>query len=194
MSEQRAKDQQSSIDRLPEDIREQLQALLRDPRVTQLEATARINAILDETDHPERLSKSSVNRYKLRMDKIGTRLKESREMAQMWIAKLGAAPQGQVGLLVNEILRTLSFDMALVLQEGKLDGDNAPAVVDMLKGLALTMMRLEKASSENVKREEEIRRQALAEAAEKAGDAAKQAGVSEATIRIIRRDVLRMAN
>ena len=194
MSEQRAKDQQSSIDRLPEDIREKLQALLRDPRVTQLEATARINAILDETDHPERLSKSSVNRYKLRMDKIGTRLKESREMAQMWIAKLGAAPQGQVGLLVNEILRTLSFDMALVLQEGKLDGDNAPAVVDMLKGLALTMMRLEKASSENVKREEEIRRLALAEAAEKAGDAAKQAGVSEATIRIIRRDVLRMAN
>jgi hypothetical protein len=159
MSEQRTKDQQSSIDRLPEDIREQLQSLLRDPRVTQLEATARINAILDETDHPERLSKSSVNRYKLRMDKIGTRLKESREMAQMWIAKLGAAPQGQVGHLVNEILRTLSFDMALVLQEGQLDGDNAPAVVDMLKGLALTMQRLEKASSENVKREEQIRTQ-----------------------------------
>lgn len=194
-------EQQSSIDRLPEDILERLQELLRDPRVTQCETTRRINAILAAQsesgqlpeDAPERLSKSAINRYKLRMDKVGNRMKESREMAQMWIAKLGAAPQGKVGLLVNEILRTLSFDMALVLQEGKIDADSAPAVVDMLKGLALTMQRLEKASSENVKREEEIRKKALAEAADIAGTTAKLAGISDETIKVIRRDVLRMA-
>lgn len=186
--------QQSSIDRLPDDIREKLQALLRDSRVTQLEATARINAILDEVDHPEKLSKSSVNRYAQKMEKVGARLRQSREVAQMWIAKLGAAPQGQTGHLVNEILRTLSFDVSLILQEGKLNAKTAPAVVDMLKGLALTMQRLEKAASENVKREAEIRRQAIEDAADAVGEAAKQSGVSDETIKIIRRDVLRMAN
>lgn len=40
------KNQQSSIDRLPPDIREKLFDLLNDPRVTQLAATAEINAWL----------------------------------------------------------------------------------------------------------------------------------------------------
>ena len=193
MAEQHSKDQQSSIDRLPEDIREQLQELLRDPRVTQLAATARINEILAEEkaagrlpdDAPERLFKSSVNRYKLRMDKVGARLKESRQAAEMWIAKLGAAPQGQVGHLVNEILRTLSFDMALVLQEGKLDEDNAPAVVDMLKGLALTMQRLERASSENVKREELLQKaQKTMQNIEK-----KSKNIDPDTLRVIKEEI-----
>lgn len=43
--------QASSIDRLPEDIKAQLQQLLQDPRVTQLEVTAKINALLEENGH-----------------------------------------------------------------------------------------------------------------------------------------------
>lgn len=144
--------QQSSIDRLPEDVREQLQALLRDPRVTQLDATARINAILDEVDHDERLSKSAVNRYAVRMDKIGARLRQSREVAKMWIGKLGAAPQGEVGKLLNEMVRTLAFEATLKMTEG-----DAPVEPRMLKDLAVAIDRLERAASENVKREEKIR-------------------------------------
>ena len=55
----RPKRQQSSIDRLPGDILEKFQELLRDPRVTGLEATARINRILKAEGHPERISKSA---------------------------------------------------------------------------------------------------------------------------------------
>ncbi len=147
----------STIDRLPEDILEKLQQLLRDPRVTQCKATDQINAILEQEGHAERVSKSGVNRYWLKMEKAGAKLRQSREIAHMWINRVGAAPQGQVGHLVNEILRTLSFDMALMLQEGEINEDTAPATVKMLKGLSLTMQRLEKAASDNVKREKEIR-------------------------------------
>jgi hypothetical protein len=185
--------QPSSIDLLPGDIREKLQGLLRDPRCTQLEATRKINEILVAEGHSERVTKSSVNRYALKMEEAGAKLRQSREIAEMWIGRLGAAPQGQVGNLVNEILRTLSFDVTLFLQKGEVDMESAPAVVDMLKGLALTMQRLEQAANLNVKREAEIRKQALEEAAEKAGDVAKQAGVSAETIQRIRRDVLMMA-
>ena len=148
------KDQQSSIDRLPEDIREQLNELLRDPRVTQLDAVRRINAILSETDHPEQLSKSAVNRYKLKMDKVGEKIRQSREVAKMWIGRLGAEPQGEVGKLLNEMVRNLAFDATVAMADGE-----APVEPKMLKDMAIAIERLERAASENVRREEEVRRQ-----------------------------------
>ncbi len=184
---------QSSIDRLPDDIREKLQELLRDPRVTQLEATARINAVLEAEGVDTRVSKSAVNRYDMEMRKVGEKLRQSREIAEMWIGKLGAAPQGKLGNLINETLRTMAFDIALKLQEGELVAENIPAVIDQLKGLALAVQRLEAGATLNVKREAEIRRQALEEAAKTIDETAAQAGVSSETILKIRRDVLRMA-
>ena len=179
------RDHQSSIDRLPEDIREQLQALLRDPRVTQLDATRRINAILDGTDHPERLSKSAVNRYKVQMDKVGEKIRQSREVAKMWIGRLGAEPQGEVGKLLNEMVRNLAFDATVAMAEGE-----APVEPKMLKDMAIAIERLERAASENVKREEQVRRKALEEAADRAGDVAKRQGAGAATIDALRAAIM----
>lgn len=167
----------SRVEQLPGDILEKLQELLRDPRVSQLEATVKINAILDDRGE-DQVSKSGVNRYAVRMDQVGAKLRQSREMAEMWIGKLGAQPQGKVGNLVNEILRTLSFDLAIAAQEGELDLNKLPEVAQMLKDLALAQMRLEKASSENVKREEEIRKKVLEEAANEAGKMARSKGIT----------------
>lgn len=165
----------STIERLPPDILEQLHTLLRDPRITQLDATARINAILEDDGIEERVSKSAVNRYAVKMGEVGERLRESRQVAEMWIAKLGAAPQGQVGHLVNEILRTLAFDLSLKLQNGELNEESMPGTIKMLKEMSLSVMRLERASSENVKREQEIRDQARRQLEEKV-DAQTQGG------------------
>lgn len=175
----------SSIDTLPPDILERLQALLRDPRVTQLEATRRINMILAE-QQADPISASAVNRYSRRMEKAGARLRQSREIADMWIAKLGAGPQGKLGQLVNEILRTFSFDLALILQDGQIDMENAPEAAKMLKNMAIAMERLERAASENLKRVEEIRRQALEEAAETVTETARAQGLDENGVRMWR--------
>jgi len=177
----------SSVEALPSDILEKLQALLRDPRVTQMEATRRINAILEEQNHPDRLSKSAVNRYAVKMDKVGEKLKQSREIAEMWIARLGNQPQGKTGQLINELIRTMTFDVAMQAAEGEF------ASPDLLKDLALTMQRLEKAASLNEEREKKIREEARAEAAQAAESTARKAGVSEDTIKAIRRDVLGMS-
>jgi hypothetical protein len=177
----------STIELLPDDILEKLQELLRDRRIAQSEVAARINAILEEQGHALRLSKSGVNRYNVKMEKAGKKMRESRQMADMWIANFGAEPQGKLGHLINEMLRTLAFDMTLHLQEGEISADNAPATVKMLKSMALAMQRLEKASTDNVKREAEIRRQALEEAAERIEKKVK--GVSPETLRIIKEEV-----
>lgn len=150
----------SSISQLPADVLEQLQELLRDPRVSQLEATAQINKILQQDGHADRVSKSAVNRYSLRMEEVGQRMRHSREMAQMWIGKLGSQPQGQVGKLLNEFIRTLAFETSLKMAEGE-----DPVPPKMLNQLALAVQRLEAAAGMNEKREAELKRRAREEAA-----------------------------
>ncbi|MHB8808955.1 MAG: DUF3486 family protein [Desulfobulbaceae bacterium] len=152
--------QPSSVGRLPEDILDKFQALLRDPRVTQLEATARINEILAAEGHPERLSKSAVNRYAIKMEEVGAKIKQSREMADMWIGKFGAAPQGQVGLLITETLRTLAYELTMKLQDAAIeDPETMAATISQLKALSLAVQRLEASTTLNVKRESEIKKQ-----------------------------------
>lgn len=180
----------STIARLPEDILERLHELLRDPRVTQLDATARINEILAQEGHQDRVTKSAVNRYDLRMREAGEKLRQSREVAKMWIGKLGAAPQGQTGLLVNEILRTLAFDLSLKLQDAELNEESIPGVVSQLKSLALAVQRLEASSTMNVKREDDIRRQERERAAEQVSKIAKSGGMSAATVQQIKSEIL----
>ena len=152
----------SRVARLPAEVREELHAWLRDPGITQTEATERANELLAALDLPP-LSRHSVGRYDLRMRQAGKKLRESREVAEAWIGKLGAAPQGQIGHLVNEILRTLAFDLSLTLQDEAVNAENRPAVIDQLRNLSLAVVRLERAASENVKREAEIRRRAAEE-------------------------------
>lgn len=200
----RKRRQPSTVDLLPAGVRKQLQAMLDNPRITQLQAVDQVNAILAELRAagdpevldpacPERVSKSAVNRYDLQMRDVGERLRQSREVADRWINKLGAAPQGKVGNLINEILRTLSFDVTLFMQSGSLDEESAPAVVGMLKDLALTSMRLEKAANLNVERETEIRKQAAEAAANVADKTLAGQGMSRDTIDAIKREILGIA-
>ena len=158
----------SSIDRLPEPVRESLHAWLRDPGITQTQATARLNLLLTELGVEQRVSRHAVNRYDLRMRAVGEKLRHSRQVAEAWMGKLGAEPQGKLGHLINEILRTLALDITLKLQEGELDPESLAEMISHLKQLSLATIRLERAASENVKREVHIKRQAGLELAEKA--------------------------
>lgn len=151
----------SGIDLLGDEFRAALQALLRDPRVSQLDATLRVNTLLEEAGREERVSKSAVNRYAVRMEEVGAKLRQSREVAEMWIGKLGSAPAGQVGHLLNEVVRNLAFDTAIQLAEGE-----EPVEPKLIKELAIAIEKLERASSEGEKRAEQVlqREQARAKA------------------------------
>ncbi|UTW12945.1 DUF3486 family protein [Marinobacterium rhizophilum] len=178
----------SSIDQLPDDIRDALHELLRDPAVTQLETAQRVNQLLSEEGHPIRVSKSAVNRYSQRMDQIGEKMRQSRQIADMWIGKLGNQPQGKVGAMLNEFTRTMAFETALTMSEG-----DDPIPPKLLKELALAIKHLEEASSVNEKREREIRRLATEEAAETAGALAKAAGLTAAGVADIKKQILGIA-
>lgn len=162
----------STVEQMPAEILEHLQALLRDPRVNQLEATAKINDVLESLGH-ETVSKSAVNRYAQKMERVGQKLRESREVAKMYIDRFGEDQSGEVGKLVNEMIRTMVFDITLKMQGETIDPDMAPELAKMIKNLALSMQQLENAASINSKREREIKRQAAEDLAKQAEKQAK---------------------
>ena len=175
----------STVDKLPPKFREALNALLRDPAVSQLEATHEINRQLAEWDEDIRISASAVNRYSIKMEKIGSKLRQSREIADMWIAKLGSQPQGQVGQLLNEVVRNLAFDTAIAMSE-----DGEPVEPKLIRELAVAIEKLERAASENEKRDAEIRRKAREEAAEELTEELKNDGISAEVEASIKRVLL----
>lgn len=174
----------SSIEVLPEDILEKLQELLRDKRVTQLQVVARINALLDDNGHEEKITKSALNRYAVKMEKVGAKLRQAREVADVYISSLGNAPQGKTGQLINELIRTMTFDVAMEAAEGE---SASPA---LLKDLALTCMRLEKAASLNEEREKQIREEVAAETADRVAKITSKRGMTKETADAIRREIL----
>lgn len=100
------------------------------------------------------------------MAEVGEKLRQSREVAQMYIAHVGAAPQGQTGLLINEMLRSMAFELSLKLQDVDLENpESMSATIDQVKALALAVQRLEQSATINVKRDAEIRKQAMVDAA-----------------------------
>jgi len=155
----------SSITRLDPELKRTLDELLRDGRLTQRQITEHLNALLAERGAETRVSKSAVNRYAMRMESLGAKLRQQREIAEMWIGKLGAQPAGQVGHLLNEFVRGLAFDTAMSLSEG-----DEPVEPKLLKELSIAVERLERAASEGVRREAEIRKQLAAEAREQLDD------------------------
>lgn len=156
----------TSIDRLPAEVREALHGWLRDPAISQVETTRRVNDLLAAAgDESQRVSKSAVNRYAVRMKEVGKTLLESREVADVWIGKLGSEPGGRVGHLVIELVRTIAFDVSLVLQKETLDPESVPRVLSALRSLSLTVQRLERSSEISERRARQIRREAAEELA-----------------------------
>ena len=158
-----------SIDRLPAEAREALDGWLRDPAVTQTDATRRVNELLENLGQGERrLSLQAVNRYDMRMRAIDERKRQSRIITEIWADKFGSEPSGQVGQLIIEMLRTLTFDLALRPQNGELDHASLPAVIDAADRVTLMAEQLESSSEISSRLERQAKREAEEERKAKA--------------------------
>jgi len=179
----------SSIDLLDEDIRVGINAALRERKLTQREIRDHFNELLYERGATP-ISRSALNRYSKQIEQQGSMLREAREAADALVGGLGESGSTDLGRAVTELVKTMIFDAVI-------KGQEEPLSVDTLNKLALITQRIERASKISLDRElkiqEETRRKALEDAAKAASSAAAEAGVSEETIKAIRRDVLRMA-
>lgn len=177
----------SKVDLLPDNIREQLHQMLREKRHTQEEIREAINALIDEHNLPEemQLSRTGLNRYAIRMEKVGAKIRASREMAEVWAAKLGSAPTSDVGKLLMEFVKTLAFETSMSMAE-----DDKPVAPKALGQLALVAQRLEAAAMTSHKREKAIRDAFAQEMAEKTEELVRTGGLSGGAADTIKREIL----
>ena len=177
----------SKVDLLPDSIREQLHQMLREKRHTQEEIREAINTLIDEHNLPEemQLSRTGLNRYASRMEKVGAKIRASREMAEVWAAKLGSAPTSDVGKLLMEFVKTLAFETSMSMAE-----DDKPVAPKALGQLALVAQRLEAAAMTSHKREKAIRDAFAQEMAEKTEELVRTGGLAGGAADTIKRDIL----
>ncbi|MDU1433180.1 MAG: DUF3486 family protein [Citrobacter freundii] len=190
-SEQRpTRGRPSKIDLLPDVVRDHLHQLLRDKRHTQEEIREAINDLIAEHNLPEdmKLSRTGLNRYASRMEEFGSKIRASREMAEIWAGKLGSAPTSDVGKLLMEFVKTLAFETSMSMAES-----DKPVEPKALGQLALVAQRLEAAAMASHKREKEIQQAFAEKVAAEAETITKKAGLSAETAADIKRQILGIA-
>ncbi|HBC3418523.1 TPA: DUF3486 family protein [Vibrio parahaemolyticus] len=184
----------SKIELLPEDIRAQLNVLIRSGDMTQKDIRDAVNQMIEEAGLPDdaKLSRTGFNRYAKRMEDMGQRLRQSREVAEVWITKLGEAPTSDVGKLLQEFVRTMAFETSMRLME---DADEKKEVIPpkALNQLALVVQRIEQAAMTSHKVEKEIRKAFAEEAADKTEQVAKKAGLTSETVKMLKAELLGIA-
>ncbi len=142
----------SRIQQLPPKIKKALDGLLVSG-VSQAEILRRLNPEL-KAAAKKPLSAAGLNRYSSKMEKMGRRIRESREIAEVWTEKLGEEPKGDVGQMIIEMLRTMAYELTMEASKPGATHDIA-----IIKDVALAVQRMEKAAEVNNKRELELRRE-----------------------------------
>ncbi|HIF6018620.1 TPA: DUF3486 family protein [Vibrio parahaemolyticus] len=190
----RSANRKSKVNLLPEEIRQALNTLIRSGDMTQESIRSEINKMIDEAGLPEdaKLSRTGFNRYAKRMEDMGARLRQSREVAEVWTAKLGEAPVSDVGKLLQEFVRTMAFETSMKLMESA-EADGEVIAPKALNQLALVVQRIEQAAMTSHKVEKEIRAAFAAEAAEQAEQIVKRAGITASTAEDIKKKILGIA-
>ncbi|MDO6488243.1 DUF3486 family protein [Colwellia sp. 6_MG-2023] len=188
MKDRKKRGKPSKIDLLPSAIKSKLDELLRNNKLQQKDILHAVNTLIDEAGLSEelKLSASGVNRYSTQMETIGHDIRQARQMAEIWVAKLGTEPTGDVSKLLMEMLRTQSFRLLVKANE------NPDDVLDpkTIGELALGIQRIEKASILNLEREKEIKKAFADAAADQIDEAAIQLGLTTDGAELIKQKIL----
>ncbi|EGR0523041.1 DUF3486 family protein [Vibrio cholerae] len=190
-----ASNRKSKVELLPEDIRTTLNVFIRSGNMTQKDILEAVNQMIDDAGLGDdaKLSRTGFNRYAKRMEEMGQRLRQSREVAEVWVSKLGDAPTSDVGKLLQEFVRTMAFDTSMKMMEASEGEDGEVISPKALGQLALVVQRIETAAMSSMKREKEIRAAYAAEAAEKTEAVAKKAGLTAETVKMLKAELLGIA-
>lgn len=92
--------------------------------VTIAQILALLNELAPSVDPQADLpSESAVGRYKQKAEAQMAQFRQAQEVAKVWVEKFGAEPQGDVGRLVTQMLRTVAFQTVSNMGGGEADAD-----------------------------------------------------------------------
>lgn len=174
----------SKVRRLPPELREQLHSML-DAGVPLEEITAHLKAFGAD------ISRSGLGRYKQQVDKVAARMRESRQMAEVLMDRMGAdAATGKGGAALIQMLTTLTTDYMV----RRIDDPDAEMDVEVLRALARTVKDRAQAARATQDYDSRLREQIRLETVQVVESSAREAGLSAATINAIKSRILGVSN
>lgn len=170
---------QSTVRRLPPEVRDRIGALLDQGRT--------LDEILTHlADLDVHVSRSALGRYKQQIDKVSERIRRSREVAEALVRNLGDEPESKTTRLNIELLHGCLTDMLMQVPapgEEVADGDDAGPDVSLNPMGAMLMAKaldhLAKAKKSDADLIDKLREQARKEAAEVVDKVAQAQGLSD---------------
>ncbi len=188
MKKPHTKTRLSKIDQLPDELKTQLNILLRERKMSQEQIRTLINEEIDKqgiADEPEYIKRNALSRYAQSFRKGMEKYEQAQQMTKQWVQQFGEIPETDIARALIEMGKSQVFDIQMqALEEGKtLDPKT-------LGHLALSIKRLQEAQTGSVKLEQQIRKQAIEEAANEAETKAKQQGMTAEGAKAIRESIL----
>lgn len=180
----------NKVDVLPDEIKTQLNIMLREGREAQKNILAEINQMIDDAGLPEdaQLSRTGLSRYSQTFHKGMEKYRQAQQLTQQWVTQFGEMPQTDIARSLIEIGKSQIFDIQMAAIEA-----DKPMDPKTLNHLALAIKRLQEAQSGSVKLEKEIRKQAMEDAAAAVDKVAKTAGLTASTASDIKKQILGIA-
>lgn len=178
----------SSIDQLPREAEPFVAAAIKalnDHNRTAEDIREELNHHLLGLADCKPVSRSAFGRYSLQLALNGRRIHEAREIAAIFAERMDEIPEGDIGLLLVETIKTMIYD---VMMDATLDGESAS--IKMLVTAAEAVERLEKARNANVRTAKLKRDNFVEDAATAAVEAATKRGLSAETVDQIKHAVL----
>ncbi|MDP0029430.1 DUF3486 family protein, partial [Glaesserella parasuis] len=108
-----------------------------------------------------------------RMEKMASKIRNAREVAEIWTKQFGEAPQSDIGKIVMEMVKNIAFETSIRL--GEQEGGIEPKDLALLSS---ALQRLEQAESLSYERERKIRKEVIEQAAKAVEESGTQAGLS----------------
>jgi len=130
----------------------------------------------DEWDDARQVTRKSVI---ANTEDAASRVRRSREIAAQMLGD--ARSQSDLGLALNQALQSGIYDLIGRIQTIDIDDEETVSrAIDQVSTMTLSLGRLETAALRNMKNVQEIRKQALQDAADVVGEEARAQGMDEA--------------
>lgn len=179
----------SSVDKLPPEVREEI-GRLRSLGWTIDQILEHLRALFDQAP-----SRSALGRHIQGLDKLGEKMRRSRQVAEALVRELGTAPESQAARLNIELLHSAILDLHMRAADGEdgIDPFGKATLAGNPEGammLAKALDHLSSASKRNVEFMEKVEARATERAKKEAATAvevvAKQRGIGAETLEAIK--------
>lgn len=180
----------SSIDQLPETVRAEIGRLRQNGRTID-----DILAHLRKMDGIAPVSRSALGRHLQHMEKLGERIRRSRQVAEALVKELGDAPESQAARVNIELIHNAVLELFMNAEDGdgEIDAAGKAALAGNPEGvmmLAKALDHLTRASSKNMEfirlAEDRATAKAKREAAQAVDTVGREKGLTAATVQSIK--------